>query len=369
MLTYFDVVEYLITASSGGPQDAEQRDIRTAVQRSYQELTTVRDWMYYSTHGRIITQAPATATVSTYAAGVLTVSAPMASTDWSHVRAGDIVSQIAKSVSSTVFNLDDTVRFNTVAPGTTVTFYKSTYPLPDDFRNLDEPSDELHWWAGRYVTPDEAMKLERVANPTGSPYRWTILKDPLTYGWSIVLVGYPTRSETIDFTYRRTPRKLKYSGHEAGSRAGTISSASTAVTGTATAFVAGFVGSVLRVGSTTLPPEPLEGISPYAAESLITAFSSTTSLTTASAVSASAMYYLITDPLDLPTHMHTAMFSAAEYWLTRIRGGKADAIGGFYQRDLRLAMEQDQLAPLSGRTSAVWSDGGWRSSLKVDGGT
>lgn len=43
MLTYFDVVEHLITASFGGPQDAEQRDIRTAVQRAYDEVISIKD--------------------------------------------------------------------------------------------------------------------------------------------------------------------------------------------------------------------------------------------------------------------------------------------------------------------------------------
>ena len=37
MLTYYDAVEHLITCSYGGPQDAEQSDIRSAVQRSYSE--------------------------------------------------------------------------------------------------------------------------------------------------------------------------------------------------------------------------------------------------------------------------------------------------------------------------------------------
>jgi hypothetical protein len=37
-----------------------------------------------------------------------------------------------------------------------------------------------------------------------------------------------------------------------------------------------------------------------------------------------------------------------------------------YQRDLRLAMESDQLAPLSGRSKRIWNDGGWRSPLLAD---
>jgi hypothetical protein len=39
-----------------------------------------------------------------------------------------------------------------------------------------------------------------------------------------------------------------------------------------------------------------------------------------------------------------------------------------YQRDLRMAMEQDQLAPLSGRSRNIYHDGGWRAPLRPDQG-
>jgi hypothetical protein len=77
---------------------------------------------------------------------------------------------------------------------------------------------------------------------------------------------------------------------------------------------------------------------------------------------------LITDPIDLAPHMRGAMDSACDYWLARIRGVGEEKAYQLYQRDLRLAMEQDQLAPLSGRSSQVWHDGGWRSPPKADMG-
>jgi hypothetical protein len=63
------------------------------------------------------------------------------------------------------------------------------------------------------------------------------------------------------------------------------------------------------------------------------------------------------------------MYSAAEYWLARIRNQKPDNAFAMYQRDLRLAMEMDQLAPLSGRSREIYHDGGWKSPLKPDAGT
>jgi hypothetical protein len=67
--------------------------------------------------------------------------------------------------------------------------------------------------------------------------------------------------------------------------------------------------------------------------------------------------------------MHNVMFSCAEYWLARLRNEKPDNAFAMYQRDLRLALEQEALAPLSGRSKEIYSDRGWRSPLQPDGGT
>jgi hypothetical protein len=155
---------------------------------------------------------------------------------------------------------------------------------------MDEPSDEYNWWSGLYVTPDEAMKLDRVSNSSGEPYHWTVIKDPDGTGWAVKLVGYPTKLETLDFTYRR------------------------------------------------------------------------------SAADISALTPTDTTRLDIPDFLSTAMHSAAEYWLARIRKTGEEKAYQFYQRDLRLALEQDQLAPLSGRSREIWHDGGWRSPLRPDNG-
>jgi hypothetical protein len=235
---------------------------------------------------------------------------------------------------------------------------------------MDEPSDEFNWWAGLYITPDVAMKLERVSNSSGEPYHWTILKDPISNGWALKLVGYPTAQETIDFTYRRSARPLRLSGHEANSRVGTIARTGTAVTGSSTAFTSSMVGSILRVGDTSLHPGTTTSLSPYVSESKIDSYTSATSVATeGSGTIASSTKYIVTDPIDLAQHMHNAMYSAAEYWLARIRGQAADKAFGLYQRDLRLCMEMEQLAPLSGRSEQIWHDGGWKSPLKPDQGT
>jgi hypothetical protein len=66
--------------------------------------------------------------------------------------------------------------------------------------------------------------------------------------------------------------------------------------------------------------------------------------------------------------MQLAMDSCCDYWLARTRSQSPEKAFQMYQRDLRLAFEQDQLAPLSGRSRRVYHDGGWRSPLLPDQG-
>ena len=377
-LTYFDLVEGLITASYGGPQDAEQRDIRQAVQRAYDEVTTIRDWSYYSTHARITTSPGYTTGTLEMTSGTVTLTGGSFATAgltadnaayWA-IRVANRIYPIKTYNSATSVTVADTFDGVPIPAGSQYAVYKSTYPLPDDFRNLDEPSDEFNWWSGLYVSPDQAMKIARISHSVGKPYHWTIIKDPAGEGFAIQIVGYPNKTESIDYVYRRRARPMRYSGHEANSRAGTIArSVSTVTLSGATTFVSGFVGAVLRVGDTANFPGGMESLTPYASESKITAVASSSSLTTeSSGTIAATTKYLITDPADVSRHMYTAVSSGAEYWLARIRGANADKPFALYQRDLRLALEQDQLTPLSGRSRQVWHSGGWRAPLMPDQG-
>ena len=372
-LTYFDLVESLIVSSYGGPQDAEQRDIRTAIHRAYDELTTIRDWAYYHVHGRIILQAPyGTGTVTSSGVTVTLTGGtwPTWAATGAYLKVGEEICRVATRTSNTVIALDPTLSLKANVTAQPYTLYRTVYALPSDFRNLDEPSDEYNWWSGLYVTPDQAMKLERVSNSSGEPYHWTVIKDPDSTGWAIKIIGYPTKQETLDFTYRRGARPIRWSGHEQDARAGTIAATLDGyISGNATSFSSSMIGAILRVGTTANSPGPIESLTPYISEARITARADSTTLLVSPALDAIAnTKYLITDPIDLAPHMHAAMDSACDYWLSRIRGTGEDKAFQMYQRDLRLAMEQDQLAPISGRSRNVWHDGGWRSPLEGDRG-
>lgn len=370
-LTYFDLVESLIVSSYGGPQDAEQRDIRSAIHKAYAELTTIRDWSYYHVHGRVITQAPYSTGTVTSAGTTVTLSGgtwPAWAATGAYLKVGDEICRVASRLTTSVVVLDSTLTLKANVTAQPYTLYRTVYPLPADFRNMDEPSDEYNWWSGMYLSPDEAMKVERVNNSTGEPYHWTIIKDPDSTGWAIKLIGYPSKVETIDFTYRRTPRPIRWSGHEAAVRLASCIRSGTSINTGVVSIPDGLAGSILRVSATSDYPGPIESLNPYESEHLVTQREDENNFTISPGTNLNNFKAFFTDPIDLPEHMHNVMDSACDFFLARIRGSGEDRAAQMYQRDLRLAMENDQLAPISGRSRAVWHDGGWRSPLQANVG-
>lgn len=371
MLTYQDIVEHLITSTSGGPQDAEQKDIRSAIQRAYNEVVWMRDWQYYHTTGRIIfsdswqgtvTYTPATRTVTKSSGDAFPSDATRHC-----MRINNVVAKVATRTSDSVLVLDSTLYFpDTYTSAVSASLYRSVYPLPSDFRNLDAPIDEARWAGFRYVSQDTAMKMERAQDIQGPPSYWTVVKDPDGYGYAVKVLGYPVDVETLDFTYRRTPRTLRLSGHESSSRAGTVSVAGTTVTGSGTSFSSAMVGSYIRFGTASAHPDTLGSMNPWQAEAKIAAVASATSMTIDTSSTYSGVKYVITDPVDAPDGMSNCILSAAEYWLARMRGDGADKRFAMYQRDLRLAMENDAVAPFSGTERVVWDTYGWRTPLQAD---
>lgn len=374
-LTYFDCVEYLIAASFGGPTDAEQRDIRTAVQRAYNELVWLRDWQFYQTKGRVMFNSSWNGTV-TYVASTRTVTLVTganfpADADQREIRINNVVCKVATRTSNTQLVLDPTLYYPTdLATATTATLYRSIYPLPSDFRNMDPPVNETRLSPLMYITPDQAMKMERSIAIQGPPAYWTIIPWDVTLspcGYAIRVLGYPSATTSLDFTYRRSPRPIKYSGHEVAVRAGTITAtATTSITGASTTFPADSAGSYLRIGTTADFPGSDSSIVPWTSETKIVSRSSNTAMVVSSAQTMSAAKYLITDPMDIPPGMNNVMLSCAGYWLARIRGEKPDQAFQMYQRDLRLAMENDALWRWPSGNTVVWDPMGWRTPLQTD---
>ncbi len=377
MLTYYDAVEHLITSSAGGPQDAEQTDIRSAIQRAYSELSTLRDWNYYQAHGRIpflenwvgsVTYSKDTRFFDLASGDAFPLNAVLC-----RMRLNNTVAKIATRVNNTRLLCDPVLTpAEDLLNPTVATLYQDTFPLPSDFRSLDSPIDHVAWTRFVYVSADQAMKLENANNLAGPPHAWTVIKDPHGPGWAIKVVGYPVANSNLDFTYRRLPRRLRISGHEVSSRQGTVTVSGTAVTGSGTAFTAAMVGSVLRVGTATDLPGSDGSLTPYQGEAVIASVASATACTLATSLTATNAKYLVTDIVDMSAGMHNGFLSCAAYWLARTRGSKPDNAFAMYQRDLRLAMESDALTPFQPPSRVIFDAMAWRTPLQsdnFDGGT
>jgi hypothetical protein len=371
MLTYFDVVEYLITSSFGGPQDAEQKDIRSAIRRATREVVWIRDWQYYNTHCRIVFADNWFGSVS-YDAATSTVTRTSGDpfpTDsiYREMRINNIVCKVRSRTNDNTLVLDSVLDFpKDLVTATSASLYRTVYPLPADFRNMDPPVNEDRLAPLMYVSPDQAMKMERAQSIQGPPSYWTVVPYDGTGLYAVRIIGYPATVATLDFTYRRANKNLRISGHEAASRQGTISaSGSTSVIGVGTAFASSMVGSVLRVGGADLPGSE-DSLSPFVYESLITAVTSATTLTIQDALTFNSVKYMITDQVDCPPGIQNCMMSASEYWLARIRGNKPEQAYALYQRDLRLAMENDAVIRAQTGSAIVWDAMGWRTPLMAD---
>ena len=99
-----------------------------------------------------------------------------------------------------------------------------------------------------------------------------------------------------------------------------------------------------------------------------------TSLTIDSALPAAAtgVKYAISDLLECSPQMYTAILSASEMWYARLAGRPAVEVVQLFNRDLRLAMENDVVSPLSGRPRMIEyptaRSMGWKSDQLPDQG-
>jgi hypothetical protein len=62
---------------------------------------------------------------------------------------------------------------------------------------------------------------------------------------------------------------------------------------------------------------------------------------------------VVSDYLDLSENMYTTLLSGAEVWLARLMGKNIEGAMSVYHKDLRMAMESDVVAPISGRRSGT----------------
>jgi hypothetical protein len=355
MNTAQDVVDYLLTSTGGGAQDGEHRAVRSAVVHGVREVFQTRDWLWHTTEGTFTTQQiSTTATVTSGSATIVVANAT-----------GFVPGRIVALGGTSLFSLTPRIQSVSgnnvtldrpaIGSGTGVTVLVQTfYDLPLNVKDIDSLITETVGTLYCYISPQEWQQLQINTRGAGEPYYYTIMRsdtDPQRF--QVRFVGVPTNGTVVYYTYRYTPGPIRLMGYEASCRTGTATVASpnfTTVTLTGSTLPPDLTGAAIRFGTATAEADPVGSLTPFVYERRIVSRVNDTSLTVDSALPAMAtVKYAISDVIDASQTMYTAVLSAAEMWYARLVGKDAGQATQLFNRDLRLALENDVISPQSGR--------------------
>ena len=415
MNTAQDIVAYLLSSTGGGAQDGEHAAIRQAVINGVREVVQCRNWLWYNRTGSFTTSKIVTTASLTAGSKDIVVADPKGFVPG---RVVDIAAQYfptpmrVVAVNGNVVSLDvaakSTVSGVAAAPQT-------YYDLPPDLKDIDTLVTNTVGTLHCYITPQEWQRLEINTRGAGEPYYYTIMRSDLQPDrYQIRFVGVPTNSTVVHYTYRVLPQPIKYMGYERLCRQGTVSLATVGnsntpmVTGTGTAFPQDCAGAYIRFGANGMNAEPNGATVPYVMERRIEKWNTATELLVSSSTvfnrpgpygvpspdeydggvvgqsttTTENLYssdlvtlptntkYAITDVIDCSPQMYTAILSACEMWYARVAGKPWDGAMQVFNRDVRIAMENDVVAPRSGRPNhspyPTPRSMGWHSELRPD---
>lgn len=382
MKTAQDVVDYLLASVGGGAQDGEHRAVRQAVVHGVREVMQCRLWLWHTKANSFLTNN-ITATVAPI--GIVSGLSQITLQDASQMVVGRLIQcgpffdepcRITAIQAGNVITVDQPAKATLTAGNSQTLTMQTFYDLPEDLKDIDTLLTHTVGTLHCYLSPQEWQRREIFTKGTGEPYYYTIMRsDSHPDRWQIRFVGVPTNGTTVHYTYRYRPKEIKWMGYEALCRRGkvTVGADGRTVTGVGTEFPADIAGSVIRFGTANTDADPVGSLEPFITQAEILSRQSDTQLTLrAAAPVVQGVRYAITDAIDASPTMYTAILSAAELWYARIAGKPAEGAMQLYGRDLRIAMENDQIAPLSGRPLhdhfPTPRSMGWRSVPKLDVG-
>ena len=394
MNTAQDVVDYLLTTTGGGALDGEHKAVRQAVISGIRDLFQARSWLWHTKSASFTTQA-----VSTTVTGMTAGSKTMTFASTSNMAVGRILDFPAGYFSLTVrvagisgntvtvdqpalqtLNVLGTVAavanlpaasntlgdaYNVTAGGalyrwngsawetfsTPTVLVQTFYDLPPNVKDIDSLMTETVGTLHYYVTPQEWQQLQVNTRGAGEPYYYTVMRSDVNPDrYQIRFVGVPTNGTVVFYIYRYIPDPVKYLGFETSCRAGTVTTNNTTtVTGNGTQFPEDVGYAVIRFGSATKDADPLGSLTPYVHERVIKSVAGGTITVDTAVPTLTNVKYAISNILDCSPQMYTAVLSASEMWYARIIGKNATEAIAIYNRDLRVAMENDVVSPLGGR--------------------
>lgn len=414
MNTAQDIVAYLLASTGGGAQDGEHAAVRQAVVNGVREVMQARDWLWHTRNSSFTTSQISTTASITQGSKDIVVANTNGFVIGRTVDLGAAYfptpTRIA-AVNGNVVSLD--VAASQTASGITAR-PQTYYDLPVDCKDIDTLVTNTVGTLHCYITPQEWQRLEINTRGAGEPYYYTIMRSDLTPDrYQIRFVGVPVSNTVVHYTYRVIPQPIKYMGYERLCRQGTVSlsvvgsSNTPTVNGTGTAFPQDCANAYIRFGAAGMEADANASTVPYVMERRIEKWVSATQLLVSGTTvynrpgpygvpspdeydggvvgvqtPAGGLYssdlvtlpantkYAITDVIDASPQMYTAVLSACEMWYARIAGKPSDVAVVQFTRDIRLAMENDAIAPRSGRPYhspyPTPRSMGWHSTLLPD---
>jgi hypothetical protein len=376
VLTYRDMIDAIADGVGGNAQSGATRLVRTAIQDAYRDLAqATSDWKYLIREYRINLNASySTGTIEyDYTGGANERQLTLTTGTWpswaerGRVRIADVIYEVDRRISDSILTLDDVNSpVADIASGTSYELYQDLYQLPEDFLSSDQLMPASNRCGMQYVSAEEFAYRTRYSSSSGTPYIWTVFgSTERIVRLTLAIHPSPTTAETLDFTYRRRPQPLYYSGHDVFDSQGTIATtaSSTTVTGTGTAFESGMAGSILRVSRNTQLPTDREGGNPFREELQIRSVTNATTLVLEAAAvnTASNVRYTISDPIDFTPVMLTAFRRLCEMHLEIARNGKFVAQK---QQMYYMALREAKAADTPSRQQQYMGSGGpWPQRL------
>lgn len=389
MYTAYDAIEYLLSSTGGGAQDQEHRVLRQALFHSYRELITVRDWKWYHTTELVPISSDDLIVTHRLPWGVQSVDSVylpqlriaaqyVDQTEWRRIENSPF-QQLVRLVWTVLPSAEregyyDLKIFNGYRYTETLTL---TYRRrPRDLRLTGwEPSSRAGSITTTIVSAPASKATATATILAGKVTAITVTNGGAGYSLnpavaisggsgvgavavSTVTNGAVTAIQVLDGgSGYLTPPTITLPDPPS-SPPGTYLT----VAGTSTAFNTKMVGAVIRAsGDAVYHPESLAGMRPYVMEAFITGVTNATTMAAHApelSTTNTNSKYIVTDLLDISPTMYTALLSGAEVWAARLLGKNIEGSMGINARDLRMAFEQDTLAPISGRR---WETGGYFS--------
>jgi hypothetical protein len=362
MFTYRDAIEHVLDyIGAGAADELAIRDARKAVLAAYREFPTEKTWAYLWTQGRVDLSAPyATGTIAFDLTGgaserLWTLSSGTWPT-WAadgYIRVGEVVYRVLERLSdTTITTASDLSPTEDIAAGTAYTLYRDTYLLPDDFTVMDEALYQRMFGVLIYRHPRSWLRANRVIDQSGDPQWFTVTGDDERFPqrMAIKVWPYPDQARSLDFMYRRSPRRLRCELDVSGTVS--VSTGVTSITGSGTSFSSYHEGSCIRVSSSlSLAPTSQVGENPANFEGVISDVASASAITVRGVppfeaspdFSASGAKYTLSDPIDIIDGvMLTAFHRRLEWEISKLRSIKdKPSARAAYGEALKKAKEAD----------------------------